>query len=488
MEILKETFDRFLQFEKSLFQRKVNGIAYWQLIRETVFFKILREKGVMGEAGPSDIDAGFSKIAPAFLKFILNAAGHVLWRPQPVDILVLTHPRRVRIDDLYVDIYTDPVLDSLSHKYLALEGYHQLQHLRPARTPNLKYLDVYKYPARLIPYFSLFDLNSSDMGEFRQLEQVVEAEFSISDTSLARLASRELLRFEFLVPRMKRLLQKTRPRLLLEVVSYSRTCKAANIAARSLGIPIVELQHGTMGPYHVAYNYPDGIRSEVFPDYLFTWGEFWKETARFPISASNVISTGFPFFESEVAKSVADKRSKTRVLVISQGTIGDRLANLVLEMAARTDASEIQFVFKLHPAEYAYATNKYERLYSAPRVTVVDSDRTKLYDLFAMCTHVIGTYSTAIVEAIGFGLVPIIAMFPGWEYFEALRGRPGVYFVQNAEDALQALTDDQQPNLTQELRAQFWLDSSLRRTLDSIELIMSKDSSTQIDIAAGVSS
>jgi hypothetical protein len=75
-----------------------------------------------------------------------------------------------------------------------------------------------------------------------------------------------------------------RPRLVYVSNSYGRASLTAVVAARSLGIPTVEQQHGVIGRNHIAYIVPRHITSSdsptAFPlcDTMAVWGEHTKRT------------------------------------------------------------------------------------------------------------------------------------------------------------------------------------------------------------------
>ena len=71
---------------------------------------------------------------------------------------------------------------------------------------------------------------------------------------------------EILVRLWRWLLARWRPRALVLTNGYGRSAQVAIIAARSLGIPTVEQQHGLIGRNHFAYRVPRELASNtIFP-------------------------------------------------------------------------------------------------------------------------------------------------------------------------------------------------------------------------------
>ena len=58
----------------------------------------------------------------------------------------------------------------------------------------------------------------------------------------------------------RRIINTLQPKVILEVVSYNRKCMVINEIANEMKITTVELQHGTIGKEHIAYNYPGGYK------------------------------------------------------------------------------------------------------------------------------------------------------------------------------------------------------------------------------------
>ena len=79
-----------------------------------------------------------------------------------------------------------------------------------------------------------------------------------------------------------KILNKIQPKLILEVVSYSLNRMVLNRLAFERSIPVVELQHGTMGREHIAYNYKEKKQLPELPDYYWIFGQFWKKNTRLP--------------------------------------------------------------------------------------------------------------------------------------------------------------------------------------------------------------
>jgi hypothetical protein len=97
------------------------------------------------------------------------------------------------------------------------------------------------------------------------------------------------------------------------------------------------------------------------------------------------------------------------VAFISQGTIGADLSRVAVETAERLDRD---VVYKLHPGERDRWKRDYPWL-SGSEVRVVDGSDVALYDLFERVPDVVGVNSTALYEALAFGVKVYVLPFAG---------------------------------------------------------------------------
>ena len=89
--------------------------------------------------------------------------------------------------------------------------------------------------------------------------------------------------------------------------------------------------------------------------------------------------------------------SERQLLIISQGSVTDKLVSLTVELAAILP-DDFRIVYKLHPGEVLF-TERYSSLYNLPNVKVVTKG--DLYQYIADSACVLGVYSTALYEAAG---------------------------------------------------------------------------------------
>ncbi|GGM31949.1 hypothetical protein GCM10011351_17670 [Paraliobacillus quinghaiensis] len=441
--------DQFLKFETELclFDDEISDIKYWHLIRKKIYDEIKRKKEDIDLAhrvskNNSLISRGLKKIkqVPSVLtKSPVNL--------KEKDILVLNHHRRLKMGDYYECLYTDDLLTNLELTYYVIEDPMVDVHLKPAVTKNLKYTDVIhnKYVIRWM-FHKLLNKKVISQVEREKIRNLVDKLNSFFDVDfenqyILTLVEKVIIKYRLFYTYYNNIIKKVNPKIIIEVVSYDFSRFVINNIAKKNGIPTIELQHGTMGKYHVAYNFAKEIKDiSTFPDYIFLFGQFWKDQTRFPISDSKIKVVGWPFYEQKVNSYKNNKneryRNKEVILFISQGHIGKHLSKIAVELSRKIDLKKYEMIYKLHPGEYARWREDYPWLVSSD-MQIIDTNTYDMHYFFANADIQVGVSSTAVFEGIGYGLKTIVCKLPTHEYLEELFMNKLAYLVRDADELLQ---------------------------------------------------
>jgi len=180
-------------------------------------------------------------------------------------------------------------------------------------------------------------------------------------------------------------------------------------------VPVIELQHGVIHDYHLGYSYPKNHFKKTYPDYLFVFGDFWKEAVDFPIKKEQIISVGYPYLESEAKKNLNIAKKK-QIIFLSQPGIGEILSDFAIEVSKIKDLG-YELVFKLHPIECDSWKEDYPDL-TLSNINVIDTKEATLYRLFAESSVQVGVYSTAIYEGLTFDLQTFILDSRNVDFFD----------------------------------------------------------------------
>ncbi|EMA65538.1 hypothetical protein [Halorubrum kocurii] len=414
----RSVHERFLELEAELdlFDWLIDGVPVWERVRFDVNKRILEGTGLLGAAHERD-DGGSTRAAVADMLRSVSTRNPYL--TPAADVAFFTHPRRKRLEDgLWWNIRCDPVIERLGCDVAALESGREHGHRRPARTDDLRYLDPVERLADLRRRFAGdWSFDARDEKRLDRLEAAIRERFGV-DVDVGEMVGHSLSSRRRLRPSYEALLDRMDPDVAVVTVSYGRERAIQIEACKRRGVPVAELQHGVIDPYHVGYSFPGpGRRKRMFPDYLLVYGRFWRDAVEYPIPDERVLPVGYPYIESQ---RPTDERSADReqIVFVSQGAIGEQLSRFAASLAA-DPAFETDIVYKLHPAEVARYPESYPWL-AAADVAVADGSDRSLYELFEASTAQVGVYSTAVYEGLRFGLRTYLYDLPGSAKLRAL--------------------------------------------------------------------
>ena len=471
-EICQEIWN--LEEKYELNHKEIQGCYPWQLIRMYLYYEITRKTNVFESAQQSSLSL-FDKIN-SFLPFLKNSIlSNPLSGKENVDVLIFDHPRKVIFEDEYQDIYSYFLKDTLNKygkSFETIESPYLNQHFR--NKSNIKENNV-KFNDRIL--LGSFIHKTRNRGKLpftedeKQLINTVKEEIETAfkiEIDLFRIMEDHILNFQYDYKKYIELLQRKNPKVVFLVVAYEN--KALVAACKKMNIKIIELQHGTISPYHLGYSYPENTRKfdgeikeiEYFPDKILSFGDYWKNACQFPIDSENIISMGFPYFEKNsktYMKIAEDKNSEDennqktgdkQILFISQGVIGKYLSELAYETALsineNNDSQNFKFIYKLHPGEYGTWKENYNYLTKAVNefnyFNVIDKSEPPLYELFAKSHYQIGAFSTAIYEGLAFNCKTFIIDVPGVEYLDDLIDKDIVKKVKSSEELINYITNE----------------------------------------------
>lgn len=468
-----------LEEKYELNHKEIQGCYPWQLIRMYLYYEITRKTNVFESAQQSSLSL-FDKVN-SFLPFIKNSIlSNPLSGKENVDALIFDHPRKVIFEDEYQDIYSYFLKDTLNQygkSFETIESPYLNQHFRS--NENIKENHVKFNDRILLGSFihktrnrGKLHFTESEMQYINSVKEELETAFEI-EIDLFRIMEDHILNFQYDYKKYIELLQRKKPKVVFLVVAYEN--KALLAACKKMNIEIIELQHGTISPYHLGYSYPENTMKfngelkeiEYFPDKILSFGDYWKNACPFPIDSENIIPMGFPYFEENsktYMKIAEDKNSKEgndqktekkQILFISQGVIGKYLSELAYETALNMNknnennednAQNYNFIYKLHPGEYGTWKENYDYLTKAvnefDNFTVINKSEPPLYELFAESHYQIGAFSTAIYEGLAFNCKTFIIDVPGVEYLDDLIDKDIVKKVNSSEELINYINNE----------------------------------------------
>lgn len=405
--------NQFLEFENRYFllEKQIEGFYYWAYSRFSIYMKM---EEIKNDSNPKK-SAILNKISLMdLLGFFINCTlKNPLLRLQKKDVLIVNHPRRLKNADYYDCMYTDDIAAMLGNDAYTMEFLYNFKHLKPTRTPNLLYMDYVDIGAyikkKLFKGMYIKQLNLLKEQSIN-LNKLLINEFGFGPSSeyIFSLFERRFFWVLFKKEMLKRVIQRINPKVVIEVVGYETNKMIINEICNEMNIACIELQHGVMGRGHLAYNFKNKKQYSFFPNKMFLFSEYWKNTTQLPIDETNIISVGFPYLEKNLLLYKKNNAIKDclSILVISQPEFSSKISDLVKELIDRLEFNKIYFriIYKLHPAEYNEKNNSFSRFKNHNNIVFVNNNERSLYYYFQKANVQIGVTSTAIFEGLAFDL------------------------------------------------------------------------------------
>jgi hypothetical protein len=296
------------------------------------------------------------------------------------DALVVPHPRKPG----GVEIYTDELRQVLGTNALILDS-----GINGIPLPGSRNLDFFTSAAGAMHKRTVDDRGIGDA--LRELTGV--------SVPVGALLAREVPKHLRLRALYRMLLRKHRITTVYVVVAYFHQHIVG--AARDLGIRVVELQHGAISRFHLGYSYPGRPDVADQPDALWCFGPYWTDVADLPAGMSTSV-VGASYLPA------VPQKDPSRVVFLSQGTIGAELLHVAEEVAKENPALDV--VFRLHPSER-------NADYTIPAGITLSTEGSTL-DLLASATYQVGVSTTALFEGMALRCRTAVADLPGHEYLE----------------------------------------------------------------------
>jgi len=417
-DLVDEVSQEFFELERELnvFNIKPDDVPIWKRIRFNLFEDIRQESVESGQALTRN-EYDFASFLKGIQLWFKNMLVKNPFLSDQRDFLFYGHPRRkLEAENKWWDIYCDPVTSGNEIDYLHVERPYLMEHKSPVKTGDLRYIDFIWYTGAVRRNLGLSDVTISgdDRTMLRDVGQAIRTRFDV-DIDVVTRAEIKLTRRDSLLDLYKRFLRRVDPTVTIIVVSYGKHTFLE--ACHDLGIPTVELQHGIIHSNHMGYAFPGTQPQDAFPEYIFTWGQFWNENTEYPLPEDRIINVGFPYLEQR-RKKYATVEPKDQILFISQGTVGPTLSKFALETSEHPDI-DYDIVYKLHPGEYDRWRDEYPWLVGTD-MTVIGSSEPPLYELFAESSVQVGVGSTALFEGLCFDLETYIYEWPGFSIMDSL--------------------------------------------------------------------
>ncbi len=413
-----------LESEYNLLERQSDDVYYWERVRHSIHKKIIRKIQKV-EKGPSKNEG--SKRSRKIKRYTEESTKALknLFRKNPYladqsEIIFYGKGRRRQLNDgTWYDMHLDPIAEMLDETYTFIEPTGG-----PPQAPskNRRFLTLPRFVGDVAQKLGYsYELPEEERDHLQKFESAVEDELGVSIDAISRV-ERELSNRKLRLPMLNKIVQRIDPKICFMTYGHSHHSTFIE-ACHTQDVTVVDVQYCAVHPNYWPYHYPGDRQRRVKPDYIFLWGEFWKEAADLPFDGDEIYITGFPYFENKLEEYSNTKKNE-QIIFLSNPKSGHHLSKFAVELA-ETDVDK-KIVYKLHGGEFDTWQSDYPELAEAAnekKVTVLDEVEGSLHKLLAESQIQIGVSTTALYEGLGFNLPTYILDVPhAYEMQRAIDG------------------------------------------------------------------
>ena len=456
---LSSLFARFSAFERDadLFSREVCGVRFWHYIRFNVYSTLILPRFVPMDTAHPDMHVkasrkkGFagravSRIIGGWRTFRMLTFGNPSLALRRRDVLISLAPRTTVLPTgRRIRLAVDFFVEKLKSSWCVLEFPVGAAGYPPNDGPGRTFR--WEAAKRAVGAFKVSRSFRDLMPEIASVAENLAREISerfgidVDEAVVCRRIESAVVLERAVVPLLRKWLRRLGVRCVVEVVHYASANMALTRAAHAEGLPVVELQHGTVISSHAAYNLP-GNDSPNRPDFLLGWGDWWIAQTR-NFVRTGAMAAGYPYLESffsDRMKTEPPKGASRRTVVyVSQGTVGKALSESAAALRKLLPQDAFNIVYKLHPSEMKSWRSLYPSLEDSG-VEVLDDPRRPIYDIFNGADVTVGSYSTALVEGFMWGMPAfVLRRLPGSDLMEPFAGSGMLVYADSTEDIADAL-------------------------------------------------
>lgn len=439
------SIENFLAFERKYKcnQIEIEGMHVWALYRYEIHNAIKKVLNPSVSTGGEDVPYTKGEL----LKLALNALKPFRYRN--VDVLFVGNGRRTKNVD--TGVFEDIYCDEIAKKYnsVILEHPENHGHCQPNGMNNVYYTDRVAFETNLSVKLSRKfntkrrQLRTNEVTKvFTPLFDAIEKEFGINlrDKLIPEIVDR-MYYVDITKRYCGKILDKTKPKLIIEICYYAMECYAMSILGHERGIPTAEYSHGFAFPTHTPMQYNSEDNLPELPDYELIYSETQIPIVHLPSKVSMRV-VGFPFFERqrEHYKSLYPRQDKT-ICFVSTLHEGESISKVAAEVAEAI-GDEYRIIYKLHPFEFNTYKQRYPWL-NNDKLEVIANNGEHIFRYLAESSIIVSARTASVWEGIGFGCRAILLNYGdtavNMEYFIREKNVP---LVDTADEVVDLVRRD----------------------------------------------
>jgi hypothetical protein len=441
-----DLLSKFVRLERAadMFSIREQEISIWWFIRPRAF-ALLKSKatGIDHLEKTADSLGSFQALGRG-----LGALGQGLLHPyRSSEILALSTSsarRHVTENGQAFDVFFDFLSLVRDCDYAVMEFPDRRPHSARPYSPKVIHGDWMAARGNLARRFSArLSCRGAEVeirDKFLDIARDIGVELSFREAD--HLVCRETAFVRSTMPLARAVIDAIKPRTVLVECGYSPSHMLVQIAAKQMGIPVLELQHGLISDQSVGYQF--GIRNDSiledspFPDKILVFGDHFKHLLMTNpyIREDMIVSAGYPYLWLNLHKHRnASGAMSESILITSQPGLGGFWSDFAVKVARKTGR---RVTIKPHPAEMDRIGSIFHNALSSGVVDVI-ADQSSLYELLSRAEFHLSVGSTSHLEAMAFGVKDIVVCAGGMEGQFTFLKQLGLPFASNADEVVQIM-------------------------------------------------
>lgn len=408
-----ELLDKFLYFEKkyNVFNFKTDcGIYWWDIARYSIYTELNNtfiRKYVEVEIEAINNKKNLLYIFTTLGKDILYLFKSLFFKKKFFFVLCSRSKNELGKN---FDIIANPYLKTLHPKEIfCLETFHD------AETEYISYKNTF------LSIIKRFKKSKSYTIDF-EINKLLNEYFG-TNINFYEVVQKDLNNYVSEYTYYKQLLKFIKPNYCFVVQNGIQ--KGLFAATSDLNIKCIELQHGQINSFHIAYSYANEIdysHLNLFPKVLFTYSEFWNKV-NYPVIEK--INMGL---ENKVYKK-SDKRYED-IAVVFANIYTKNLLSLVKELAPNF---KNKIYIKLHPNQKNEINYIKNELTEFTNIQIIYIEKT-MDEILSLVSSIIIIQSTSVYEALQKEKKVFVYKKQDYDTHFDVFSNKNVYLIENIHD------------------------------------------------------
>lgn len=384
MQTVHDIFFKMEEQEDLFNLQLADGTYYWDIVRREMFAALNAAYQGTYKSPQSICKNRIITVIKDIVKAGINELSLMyLTAKKPVYIFTTfqRHKRGIKV----VDYITDHLYDLVSNDSICIE------HINKS---SISYLNIFMGRNTRVPPVNI-RLRNEDIDVLnieKAITTAVSKYFNFS-IDIYDVVNYPIQTFKENRNYYRRLFSKFLPKAV--ICSNDGSLKGLYFAAKEVGVPAIELQHGA-SPGSILWTYPEKYKSPlpgfILPVAFLTFSNYWSDITKFPVKWMSSIGNN-NFYQPPVPGG-------KDIVIVSNINTHKIWLDLVLNLADLVEGRKIYY--KLHPQHFHLKEDIINEFQEKSNVVVITNE-IDLTEVFQLCNHVVGMRSTMIYSALQAG-------------------------------------------------------------------------------------